>query len=37
MVSKFIFGFKPVINLVTDLVPMIGKRLGWRLPRLLVE
>jgi hypothetical protein len=26
-----------VTNLVTDLVPMVGEQLGWRLPRLLVN
>ena len=36
-VSKFISGWKHVTILVTDLVPMVGKQLGWRLPRLLVD
>jgi hypothetical protein len=29
--------WKHVTILVTDLVPMVGRHLGWRLPRLLVD
>jgi hypothetical protein len=36
-VSKFICGWKHVTILVTDLVPMVGRQLGWRLPRLLID